>query len=205
MNTLKSGESTTMKTFALTLLSAALLATTANAATVSFEQVRSAIPQEAIDAGAPVGNINDLFVTTDADILSIGNVRLELNGDAFQVPPPFGSNDSAPDPAFIAFNQALRADSWITTPGDTSRLGPDFGGLDGGTTFGDLSNDGPQNMFQFARFGTPLGVVGTFSGRVTVAGSAGPESFDFSFVIPEPATMMLAGLGMIGLVAARRR
>ena len=197
-----------MKKFAFAMLSAALLATTANAASVSIDVEYLPVPQAAIDAGAPEGTTINVFATTDADILSIGRAMVDLSfgapGELFNVAPPFGSNDTPPDPAFIAFNEALLADSWITTPGDTTRLGADLPG-DNNTTFGDLSNDGPQNMFQFASLTVPTGTWGFFSGQVTVAGSAGPESFDFRIVVPEPATMMLVSLGLVGVVAARRR
>lgn len=195
-----------MKKFAFAIAATALLATSANAASVTLDVVRSPIPQDAIDAGAPEGTITEIFATTDADILSIGKVRIDLGGtgDVFQVPPPFGSDTAAPDPAFVALNAALKADTFITTPGATNLLGSPLPG-DGDTTFGDLSNDGPQNNFLIARIGTARGTFGRFSGQVTVAGSAGPESFEFNVVVPEPATLMLASFGLVGFVASRRR
>lgn len=173
-----------MKKFAFTFVAAALLITTANAAMVDTSFTTSTPGPEAVAAGAPDGGIvMDFLATTDADILSIGNVLIDATNPVFNVAPPFGSDTAPPDPAFIALNRALEADSWITTPGDTSLLGPGLDATDGTSTFGDLTGDGAQTDFTFARLAFPAGTTGTFSGRVTVAGSGGPENFPFSFAI----------------------
>ena len=178
-----------MKNF-LCLISIAVLPATSQAATVEFSVSTSPVSAEAEAAGAPAGGtIFDYFVTTDADILSVDQVLVDVSGGSFfQVPPPFGSDTVAPDAAFLALNRALEADSWITTPGLTNLLGPGLDMTNGTSTFGDLSNDGPQTDFHFARFGMPPDATGTFSARVTVAGASGPESFPLSFdleVVPD--------------------
>ena len=178
-----------MKNF-LCLISIAVLPATSQAATVEFSVSTSPVSAEAEAAGAPAGGtIFDYFVTTDADILSVDQVLVDVSGGSFfQVPPPFGSDTVAPDAAFLNLNRALEADSWITTPGSTNLLGPGLDMTDGTSTFGDLSNDGPQTDFHFARFGMPPDATGTFSARVTVAGASGPESFPLSVdleVVPD--------------------
>ena len=174
-------------------------------AQVTFECEIYPVPQAAIDAGAPEGRIFDYFVTTDADILSIGQVEVVLGGtgELFQVAPPFGSNTTPPPQAFIDLNPALLADSWVTTPGATSLLGTDLPGDSSTTTFGDLSNDGPQTDFHYMRLTFPTGTFGFASGVVTIAGSTGPESYPIPICFPEPSSLLLVCLGL-GFVGSRR-
>jgi hypothetical protein len=99
----------------------------------------------------------------------------------------------------------LEADSWVTTPGATSLLGQELP-VDGlNTTFGDLTDNGAQTNFQFAQITFAPGSTWKVKGRVSVAGATGPENFSFEYNIPEPASVALAGLGLIGVIAARRR
>lgn len=170
----------------LVLSSVSSLTATAYAATVEFSTSVSTPSPEAVTAGAPEGGlIFDLFVTTDADILSVDQVLVDLSGGSlFQVDPPFGSDAAPPSPEFIALNRALEAHSWITTPGSTSFLGPGLDMADGTSVFGDLTDDGAVTDFQIGRFTVPAGTTGTISGRVSVAGVDGPESFPFSPIIP---------------------
>jgi hypothetical protein len=153
--------------------------------------------------------INMYTVTTDADILSVNQVVANLTGGSlFQVAPPFGSDNEPPDPAFLALNPALEADSWISTPGATSKLGGGTGFPGDGTgTWGDLTNDGAQTNFKFATLSLSSQFQGTFIGRISVAGAEGPEVFSFELPInvPEPGTAGLAGLGLLALGVIRRR
>jgi hypothetical protein len=183
-------------------------AATVNAATATITQqgpITNPGP-EAVAAGAPAGGqVHKFVVTSDADILSVNQVL--ITGPAlFQVAPPFGSNTEPPDPAFVGLNRALEADSWISTPGATSRLGPDMPG-DGTSTWGDLTNDGAQGNFLFATLTIPPQTFGRFQGRISLAGAEGPEVFPFDFPlgIPEPGTFAMAGMGLIGFIAMRRR
>jgi hypothetical protein len=179
----------------------------ASAATLEFDFECAPVPVAAVRDGAPAcGVIFRYFVTTSHDILSVNQVL--ITGPApFQVAPPFGSNTEPPPPEFIALRPSLLADSWITTPGVTSRLGPDMPG-DGTSTWGDLTNDGPQTRFQFAQLTTPSG-FGRFQGRISLAGDTGPVAFPFDIpapldysctfeCVPEPSGWCSATIG-IGL------
>lgn len=173
------GEGTPMQKNLVAFALIALLTSTSQAATVEFWSSLSSPSPEAVAAGAPVGGeIFDVFVTTDADILSINQVLIDK--DLFNVDSPFGSNTAPAPPEFVALNRALEADSWITTPGATALLGPDLDATDGTSAFGDLSNDGPQTDFHFARLTAINESSLSFSGRVSVAGPSGPEAFPFS-------------------------
>ena len=156
-----------------------------------------------VKAGVPANaTIMDGFATTDADILSIGKVLIESSEPLFNVDPPFGS-DTGFDLPFLAVNPLWLADSWITTPGDTWLLGPGLEETDGTSTWGDLSNDGAQNRFQFARLTFLPGTLQSFSGQVTLRGDNGPESFPFSIVVPEPTGLALCAVLLIVLSLRR--
>ena len=178
------------------------------AASVSFDRAGSTVSVEAVAAGAPAGgHVADFFVTTDADILSYRRVQLTQFPDGrpanlFDVAPPFGSNIAPPPSEYIALNRSLEFDSWVTTPGSTSWVVPpniDVGPWYPGAVYEDQTDDGPQNMFHFARLAFLPGNAGLFSGEIVVSGETGPESFPFSFPIgvPEPSGLALACLGVI--------
>jgi hypothetical protein len=162
------------------------------------------------------------FVTTDADILSVNQVQVTVTGGSlYQVAAPLGSNTEPPPPEFIPFSPSLPADSWITTPGATSRLGGDLPG-NGTGSWGDLTNDGPQTNFKFAQMTIPPspGTSLNFTGRISLAGARGPEPFPFAIsnffpldpllqepfpTLPEPGSASLFALSVIGLASFRRR
>ncbi len=54
-------------------------------------------------------------------------------------------------------------------------------------------------------FGAPGQPAGTYNAVVNVVTGAGPLSFDVQATIPEPATLALAGLAVVGLVGFARR
>ena len=137
-----------------------------------------------------------------------------IDGEVFNVPceTPFCSKFSSPpqDPCFTCLfppTPAELVDTFVTTPGSTSFLGADFPGDGTTTTMGDLSNDGPQNHFQFARVTVSNGATGLFSGKITVAGSTGPEDFPFSFVlgVPEPTSRCFVVPGLLACSLHKRK
>jgi hypothetical protein len=147
--------------------------------------------------------VYDFFVNTDSDILSIDNVVI-TGGGAGLYQNPTGSDVEPPIPAFVAVFPALGADSWISTPGGTSTAGGGF--ANDNSSWFDTTNDGAQANFQFARLTTS--VKGTFSGRVNTLGSQGEvinTPFSLPIGVPEPATLGLAGMSLVGLLAASRR
>ncbi len=157
----------------------------------------------------PISEIHSLFATTDGDILSVNNVQITLDSGVqlYNVAPPFGSNVEPPDPLFIQINRTLEADSWITTPGATSLLGPDFPG-DGTSTWGDLTDDGPQTNFHFANLTLPPGTLGRFNFRISIADPSAADgvfSRSFQITVPEPAAGALAVVGLIAVGVGRRR
>jgi len=164
-----------------------------------------------VGGGAPAnGDVYEFRVTTDGDILSVFGVSVDgaARGSLFNVPAPFGSNNEPPSPAFIPLRPALTADSWVSTPGTTSTLGEDLPGDGVNTTFGDLTNDGNQTDFLFARLTVPEGTMGVFRGSIAILGDNGEpfnQAFSFALGIPEPATLALAGMGLIGFIALRRK
>src|SRR5436853_1878479 len=79
--------------------------------------------------------------------------------------------------ALIALFPELNADSWITTPSPTtSRLGPDLPG-DGTTTFGNTTDDRPQNNSIIAQVTVPHLALFSFAGRISIAGGCGATVF----------------------------
>lgn len=197
----------------------ALVAAQAQANTVSFSQ--SSRKVTAAEAGgnagtggaAPTnGDVYTFRVTTDSDIVSVNQVAITFSqgGPLFNNTFGDGSNAAPPNPALVGAFPSLGADSYIDTPGTpTSRLGADLPG-DGATTFGDLTNDGAQSNFVFAQLTVPFGTVGKFNGRISIADTTSPGNafvvpFSLDIGIPEPSTMVMAGLGLIGAVALRRR
>jgi hypothetical protein len=178
----------------------------AQAAVVTFFTEFSNPSAAAVAAGAPVDGVIKFFLTSNADIVSINNVVITTDGGTiFQVPPPFGSNVEPPGPLSVSANPELEADSWITTPGATSLLGPDMPG-DGTSTWSDLTDDGPQTNFHFAQITVPGHGGVSFRGRVALNDSGNIENVEFNLVrFPEPSSMVLLALGSLNLLGAARR
>ncbi|MEQ8209423.1 MAG: hypothetical protein RH917_06285 [Lacipirellulaceae bacterium] len=180
-------------------------------ATVSFHGGFRPVSSEERTDGVPrsADIVYDIFVTTDADILRVGNVTLRPSrGPETLYNNAVGSDSAPPNPAFVAVFPALGADSWITTPGvDTAIAGGGFS-ADNSSWF-DTTDDGPQQMFQFARLTLDMLSYYNFSGVISVAGVNGPEIFPFRFTLcgscPEPTTLVMAAIAGFGLIGVRRR
>lgn len=174
------------------------------AAVVSVNWMEVPTTPEQIGDGAPVGFSLMVFADTDADILSINQVLVDATNPAYLN--ALGNETTPPNPVFVAAFPALGATSYITTPGATGLLGAGLPG-DGTGSYGDLTNDGAQANFQIAQLTFPAGTIGTFDFRVSLAGTVGPEatSFQVPIGIPEPGSIALASMGLIGLVSMRRR
>lgn len=187
----------------------ALTASAASAATLNWYVTSDSPGAAEIAAGVPADAVAYRFyLTSDVDVISVNNIKISVakGGELFQVPPPFGSNTAPPSPEFLALNPALAFDSWVTTPGSTSLLGPDLPG-DGTSTWGDLTDDGPQTGFHFATLTVGRRFFPQLTGRIALNDGGTPQNFDlgFMFGVPEPATFVLAGIGVVGVLAVRRR
>jgi len=183
----------------------AAFAQQAMAASATFSSSMRAPTADEIAGGVPAGaTINEYFVNADADILSINQVVITPPSLTLYQETVVGDDVNAPNPALFGAFPELAADSFITTPGATAIAGGGFG-VDNSSWF-DSSNDGaPAPNFRFAQLTSAD--TGLFTGRISLAGSAGPENFSFNLPIgiPEPSTYVLAGMGLIGIVALRRR
>ncbi len=200
----------TKKFFGLMAALAVLaFATAAQAGSIDVTRMITRVSTEAAAAGAPQNGVTGMFsVTTDGDILSVNNVMIELPaGVSLYNNTTFGSNVEPPNPALIPIARDLEADSWISTPGATSLLGPDFPG-DGTSTWGDLVDSGPQSNFKFATLSMPAQAKGWFNFRVSIAdptAEGGIYTESFRLAIPEPASAGLLGMSLLGLASLRRR
>ena len=201
--------------FSIAALALMVSQASANLITVSGGGLptRKVSAAESAGAGAaPVdGDVYHFRVTTDGDILSVFGVQVALDGGATLYNNAFGdaSNANPGNSALFGAFPALAADSWITTPSSTtSRLGPDLPGDGANTTFGDLTSDGPQQDFLFAQLTVPAGTTGLFTGSISILGSDGnpyDQAFSGIIGIPEPASIAMAGMGLIGMISVARR
>ncbi len=157
-----------------------IVAGTSHAASVSlYRSVRSVTPAEAAD-GAPLGGyVSDFFVDTDSDILSFN--KIGVTAPLYQH--ALGRDDGPVNDALLPVSAALSADSYITSPGPTLMLGGGFSGVE--NLWGDLTNDGPQHNFHFARL--TASQPGEFTGNVTVRGYSDPVYVPFKFALPASA------------------
>lgn len=195
-----------MKTFFALFCFVVLAATQVQAGSVTF--TTSSRPVSAAEAagGAPAGGtVLSFFATTDLDILSIDQVNVTPAASLFQ-DATFGSNVEAPNPALIGIFPALAADSFITTPGTTNTTGGANPFLVPDSSWFDTDSNGAQNNFKFAQLTFPasVGTAWSFTGRVNLAGTS-VENFAFAFRgVPEPSTLAMAGLSLVGLAFRRR-
>lgn len=196
-------------------------------AVADFIMFSSAAPRGVTAAevagGAPArGLVLQIRATTDGDIISIDDVKLTLGPGVLLYDHPFGTADQAnqPTPALVGLFPALGSDSWVDTPGPTTLFsGVPFPGDGVNTTYGDLTDDGPQQEFVFSQFTVhpaTANVLGQFSftGSMTISGGDGlavyTQLFDyttslegFQFPVPEPSPVILL-LPALGCMAAAR-
>ncbi|MEQ8835850.1 MAG: hypothetical protein RID07_03505 [Lacipirellulaceae bacterium] len=196
-----------LKPFPMLIAVVCLLTPRLDAATVTYrsERVRRVTPEEVASPDGPPDHylVRDFYLTSDADILRIDDARV-LSYGIFNVAPPLGSDIAPPNPVFFPVFKLLEIDSWITTPGSTAitsgRLGDD------NVSWFDVTDDGPQNDFHFARLTIGGGLGGAFVGVFRVAGPTGPEEIPFGFHFgPEPTSLILGAFGVIGMLGVRRR
>jgi hypothetical protein len=193
-----------------------LLSSSLHADSVSFSHTVSKIGAGIPEIEPPLdSDIHRFFVTTDADILSIHSIRItDSSGQPLDTLYHHALGDpmnaEPGNPALVPAFPGLQYDSWVTTPGVTTRMFADLPG-DGQTAFGDISNDGPQNNFVFAQFTVPGGTAINFQGVVSILSTDNPgQMYDapFSFVsplVPEPAAVSLASMALLGLLIMRPR
>lgn len=181
----------------------------ANVITVEMVPPGRTVSDAEAAQGAPAGgNVFQFLVSTDGDILSVSQIKVTLAQGASLYNNAFGDSQNAEpgQPVLIPTFPALGVDSWITTPGSTLQLGPELPGDGDLTTFGDLTNDGPQDHFMFAQLTTPAGAFRSFTGRVSIAGVGNQVySVPFAFFIPEPTATATGFIGICCLLAVRRR
>jgi hypothetical protein len=136
------------------------------------------VTAEEIAGGAPAGGfVHEFFVTSTTDLLCVSPAQVDV--PVYQHAQ--GSDMEPPREELTAFAPGVTADSFIDMPGDTLTLGN--GWVDHTGLWGDLSNDGAQEDFLFARF-TTMGETGTFSGKMFARSYDTPVSLDFSFTLP---------------------
>jgi hypothetical protein len=156
----------------------------AEAATVTLSRSSRAVTSAEAAGGAPTGGmVHDVFVTSDADLLVLGPVL-----DVSVYKHPYNSNHEAPNPELVEMFPAVGASSFLRLPGSTTVLGGGFSVA--GSAWGDFTNDGPQNQFQFGRLTTSQ--IGTLSGTLYVRGAQEPIAMPFSLSLPGAGEGLMA-------------
>ena len=152
----------------------------ATAATVSLSRSTRPVSVQEVADGAPVGGlIHEFFITSDTDLLCLGGAS--FGAPLFQH--TLGSDVAPPSGEALAAAPALGADSFIAFPGSTQMIGGGFSPSPGDHTWFDVSNDGAQQNFLFARL-TTAGTTSSFSGDLYVRGYDAPVVLPFDFTLP---------------------
>jgi hypothetical protein len=177
-----------MKRIGLLVALALCLPSLAEAATLSLSRTTRPVTAEEIADGAPMGGyVHEFFVNSDTDLLAVG---ADPFGASF-FHHTLGSDVAPPSPEDLPGRPSLGVDTYITLPGETLKLGGAFSSAPGERGWGDLSKDGPQQNFRFARF-TTKGEAGAFTGRILARGYNGEHdgfvSLPFSFALPAAET-----------------
>lgn len=169
-----------MKRFGLTLIFMLGATALADAAAISLSRTSRAVTAAEVADGAPAGGfVHEFFVNSDSDLLCVG---ADPFGATF-FNHTLGSDVAPPSPADVSANPALGTNSFIALPSETSRLGGGFSSASGERVWFDLSKDGPQQNFMFARF-TTTGQTASFTGNIFAWGYDAPVHLPFSFALP---------------------
>ena len=122
--------------------------------------------------------------------------------------------DIKPDDFSISLQPTLRWDTWVTAPVPPFTLVAPDGVLDTDgalITWFDVAF-GQSGIWQIGRFTFSNDANGTITGTTADANNVGGNSIPFEFlvengqvVVPEPSTLLLAALGLLGLLGFARR
>lgn len=221
-----------------TLCSALILFTIGHSADAFIFYEVSTPSEDAVSEVSELADatVYDFFATTESDILLITFDQLQTDANATMYNHRLDTEESDSDPpvdALIELYPAMAYDSYATTPGNTTEFvlgnaagltrdllgSPDVADDDELILF-DTSDDGPQEMFQFARFTLVGGDFIAFDGRISTSTPVGVNepnraAFNVSgrgtaltgaMLVPEPATPWFAAFaGMLFYLSRRRR
>lgn len=172
-----------IRAWLISTLALAVSSATSSAAVVSL--VRESRPASAAElaAGAPAGGVvHDFFITSQSDLLSISGVTIDAPLYRHQL----GSDHRLSAKALVEQDASVGASSFIQMPGETLVLGGGFGG-GAESLWGDLTDDGAQQDFLFARLTTTD--VGSFTGSLAVRTDFGFETLSYKFDLPTLASL----------------
>jgi len=200
--------------FAFAVFAASIVTSTALAATIVTGNVVG-VPA----TGAPELTTYTLTATSDAGNIIGFNFFDAVDGSVGIFGPlsqrsPFGANtvfNNISEGQYTGAGQDISQDThFLIDPADgiAVQSSEDDSSLRGAFNFDAVNGAAAGPSLAFAQVVLPNGLSGTFSGFFTVATPTGnilePVSGVIGF-IPEPSTLALAGLGLIGFVSRRRR
>jgi hypothetical protein len=169
-----------MKRLHLVLIASLCTPSVTDAASLALSRTTREVTAAEIADGAPAGGyVHEFFVTADSDLLCVG---AEPFGAGF-FQHSLGSDAAAPLLDDLLANPSLGNDSFIALPSETSKLGGGLSSAPDERVWFDLSDDGPQQNFLFARL-TTTGATGIFAGNIFVRGYDSPVHLPFSFALP---------------------